>query len=163
MTITTDAADTAVVSLEESAAGRPRASKAKAAPAGIDPALVAQLVTQAREQGVRLSGEGGLLQQLTKVVLESALEGEITGRPRECRPSGQRPEGRFRQVVLRRRHHRSGWAASAGETAWVRDQEGGTGGADGVSRQARGRHVRRAVPADRSGVHRDALAPGSGR
>ncbi len=78
MTITTDAADTAVVSIEEPAAGRPRASKAKATPAGIDPALVAQLVTQAREQGVQLSGEGGLLQQLTKVVLESALEGEIT-------------------------------------------------------------------------------------
>ncbi|MGF7235165.1 MAG: IS256 family transposase [Frankia sp.] len=78
MTITTDAADTAGVSVEEPAAGRPRVSKAKATPAGVDPALVAQLVNQAREQGVRLSGEGGLLQQLTKIVLESALDGELT-------------------------------------------------------------------------------------
>jgi putative transposase len=29
-------------------------------------------------QGLQLSGEGGLLQQLTKIVLESALDGEIT-------------------------------------------------------------------------------------
>lgn len=78
MTITTDASDTAGVSVEEPAAGRARVSKAKATPAGVDPALVAQLVTQAREQGLALSGEGGLLQQLTKVVLEAALDGELT-------------------------------------------------------------------------------------
>ncbi|MCK9879109.1 IS256 family transposase [Frankia sp. Ag45/Mut15] len=47
-------------------------------PAGLDPALVAQLVAQARGQGVQLSGEGGLLAQLTKIVLESALDGELT-------------------------------------------------------------------------------------
>ncbi|SFX90644.1 Transposase, Mutator family [Streptomyces atratus] len=29
-------------------------------------------------QGLQLTGEGGLLQQLTKRLLESALEGEIT-------------------------------------------------------------------------------------
>ena len=40
--------------------------------------LIGQLVAQAREQGLDLVGEGGLLQQLTKRVLESALEGEIT-------------------------------------------------------------------------------------
>jgi transposase-like protein len=40
--------------------------------------LIGQLVAQAREQGLELAGEGGLLQQLTKRVLESALEGEIT-------------------------------------------------------------------------------------
>jgi hypothetical protein len=47
---------------------------------GGDPAedLIGQLVAQAREQGLELAGEGGLLQQLTKRVLESALEGEIT-------------------------------------------------------------------------------------
>ncbi|MFG2020801.1 IS256 family transposase [Actinomadura geliboluensis] len=46
--------------------------------AGIDQELVGRLVAQAREQGLDLTGEGGLLQQLTKRVLESALEGEIT-------------------------------------------------------------------------------------
>jgi putative transposase len=46
---------------------------------GVDADLVAQLVEQARTAGLQLTGEGGLLQQLTKRVLESALEGEITG------------------------------------------------------------------------------------
>ncbi|WP_078917785.1 IS256 family transposase, partial [Streptomyces sp. NRRL S-813] len=36
------------------------------------------LVDRARSDGLQLTGEGGLLQQLTKRVLESALEGEIT-------------------------------------------------------------------------------------
>ncbi|MFF5265457.1 IS256 family transposase, partial [Actinomadura viridis] len=44
----------------------------------VDQDLVGQLVAQAREQGLELTGEGGLLAQLTKQVLESALEGEIT-------------------------------------------------------------------------------------
>ena len=46
--------------------------------AGVDQDLIGKLVEQAREQGLNLAGEGGLLQQLTKRVLESALEGEIT-------------------------------------------------------------------------------------
>jgi putative transposase len=45
---------------------------------GVDAQLVDQLVEQARTAGLQLTGEGGLLQQLTKRVLESALEGEIT-------------------------------------------------------------------------------------
>ncbi|MCZ0996946.1 IS256 family transposase [Streptomyces mirabilis] len=40
--------------------------------------MIDQLVEQARDKGLQLTGEGGLLQQLTKAVLESALEGEIT-------------------------------------------------------------------------------------
>lgn len=43
-----------------------------------DEQLIAMLVDRARGDGLRLTGEGGLLQQLTKRVLESALEGEIT-------------------------------------------------------------------------------------
>jgi putative transposase len=43
-----------------------------------DQDLIGQLVAQARAEGLDLVGEGGLLQQLTKRVLESALEGEIT-------------------------------------------------------------------------------------
>ncbi|PZG24670.1 IS256 family transposase [Spongiactinospora gelatinilytica] len=39
---------------------------------------VARLVGQARAEGVELVGENGLLGRLTKLVLESALEGEIT-------------------------------------------------------------------------------------
>jgi transposase-like protein len=47
-------------------------------PAASDEQLVAMLVERARKEGRQLTGEGGLLQHLTKSVLESALEGEIT-------------------------------------------------------------------------------------
>ncbi len=43
-----------------------------------DEQLVAMLVERSRAEGLQLTGQGGLLQQLTKRVLESALEGEIT-------------------------------------------------------------------------------------
>jgi len=43
----------------------------------VDEQLAAHLVQQARSQGLRLVGEGGLLQKLTKLVLENALEGEM--------------------------------------------------------------------------------------
>jgi transposase-like protein len=75
MTMVTAAADTAAVPADETSK---RSRRSKATPAGVDAALVGQLVAQAREQGLQLSGEGGLLQQLTKIVLESALDGEIT-------------------------------------------------------------------------------------
>jgi transposase-like protein len=75
MTMTTAAADTAAVPADETSK---RARRSTTTPAGVDAELVSQLVAQAREQGLQLSGEGGLLQQLTKIVLESALDGEIT-------------------------------------------------------------------------------------
>lgn len=43
-----------------------------------DEQLIAMLVDRARTDGLQLTGEGGLLQMLTKRVLESPLEGEIT-------------------------------------------------------------------------------------
>src|SRR4051794_31518417 len=43
-----------------------------------DEKLIGELVEQARTAGLQLTGEGGLLQQLTKRVLEAALDGEIT-------------------------------------------------------------------------------------
>src|SRR6266496_6677637 len=45
---------------------------------GVDEQLAARLITQARERGISLVGPDGLLQQLTKLVLEGALEGELT-------------------------------------------------------------------------------------
>jgi putative transposase len=48
-----------------------------AAVGAVDEQLVKELTTRASAAGVGLTGEGGLLQQLTKVVLESALEGEM--------------------------------------------------------------------------------------
>ena len=44
----------------------------------VDEQLAARLVEQARSQGISLVGPDGLLQRMTKLVLESALEGELT-------------------------------------------------------------------------------------
>ncbi|MBQ0826097.1 IS256 family transposase [Streptomyces sp. RG38] len=44
----------------------------------MDDHLIDELVGRAQAEGLQLTGEGGLLQQLTKRLLESALEGEIT-------------------------------------------------------------------------------------
>lgn len=43
----------------------------------LDQQLVGQLVDRARSQGLRLTGEDGLLAQLTKTIIESAAEGEM--------------------------------------------------------------------------------------
>jgi putative transposase len=43
----------------------------------VDEQLAAQLVAQARSQGISLVGPDGLLQRVTKLVLEGALEGEM--------------------------------------------------------------------------------------
>ncbi|HKT00075.1 MAG TPA: IS256 family transposase, partial [Rugosimonospora sp.] len=54
----------------------------------LDDDTVAALAEQARDQGVALLGEGGLLQQLTKRFLEAALNGEMDahlGRGRHAR------------------------------------------------------------------------------
>ncbi|CAM5647271.1 hypothetical protein SGRIM128S_02491 [Streptomyces griseomycini] len=44
----------------------------------VDDQLIDELASRAQAEGLQLTGEGGLLQQLTKRLLESALEGEIT-------------------------------------------------------------------------------------
>jgi transposase-like protein len=44
----------------------------------LDEQLISQLVDRSRARGLQLTGEGGVLQQLTKRFLESALDGEIT-------------------------------------------------------------------------------------
>jgi putative transposase len=43
----------------------------------VDEELVRQLSERARAEGLRLTGEGGLLARLTKIVVDSALEGEM--------------------------------------------------------------------------------------
>ena len=45
---------------------------------GVDEQLARQLVERARAQGLELTGPDGLLRRVTKLVLEGALEGEIT-------------------------------------------------------------------------------------
>ena len=69
MFVTTEAVDTSAVAKKKTPAVTPE---------GVDSELVGQLVEQARVAGLQLTGEGGLLQQLTKRVIEAALDGEIT-------------------------------------------------------------------------------------
>jgi hypothetical protein len=53
------------------------ADASTAASAVVDERLVSELMERASAEGVSLTGEGGLLQQLTKLVLEASLEGEM--------------------------------------------------------------------------------------
>ena len=56
--------------------GKNKTETVSAAPV-VDRQVVAELVAAAQADGMPLSGEGGLLAQLTKIVFESSLEGEM--------------------------------------------------------------------------------------
>jgi putative transposase len=62
------------VDLDEVVGGEPAGDGLDA----VDEQLIARLAGKAREGGLALTGEGGLLAQLTKRPVESALEGELT-------------------------------------------------------------------------------------
>jgi putative transposase len=65
--------------------------------AAIDEQLVRQLAGRAEAAGLSLTGEGGLLQRLTKIVLEGALEGEMDahlGYARHDRAGGENGNSR---------------------------------------------------------------------
>ncbi|SUA40682.1 Transposase and inactivated derivatives [Nocardia africana] len=66
--------DTTMVDVADTAS----VGKRKQAKTDLNTELVGELVAQARASGLQLTGEGGLLAQLTKLVVESALDGEIT-------------------------------------------------------------------------------------
>ncbi|MFE9139452.1 transposase [Streptomyces sp. NPDC007355] len=51
----------------------------EAASAAVDGRFVEEFVSRAQAEGLRLTGGGGLLRQLTERLLGSALEGEMTG------------------------------------------------------------------------------------
>ncbi|SCE92223.1 Transposase, Mutator family [Micromonospora chaiyaphumensis] len=73
---------------------------------GVDAELIAQLVEQARAAGLQLTGDGGLLQQLTKRVLESALEGEITGHLGYDKGDPRDRDGSFGPQIVKERQRR---------------------------------------------------------
>ncbi|ADJ45481.1 transposase [Amycolatopsis mediterranei S699] len=109
---------------------------------GLDEQLVAQLVSRAKAGGLALTGEGGVLAQLTKRLLESALEGEITDHlgydkhdrpvvgpatrvtafgPRPCSPTSARSRSTCPGTGMpasSRRSWPSGGNAWAGWTRW---------------------------------------------
>lgn len=102
MSVEVDPTMEAAVAVEKPGAGTEGRQPAPV----VDRALVAQLVGQAQSQGLSVEGEGGLLAQLTKMVLESALDGEITahlgyekhGRAEE--PDGNSRNGTRSKTVL---------------------------------------------------------------
>jgi hypothetical protein len=57
---------------------------------------VAELLARAAGQGVPIAGELGLLQQLTKLVLEASLEGEMDAHPGYAKHISKTPAGKFR-------------------------------------------------------------------
>lgn len=101
----------------------------------VDEGLVAELLARAQARGVKLTGEGGLLQQLTKRVLEPALEGELTDHLGH--EPGARAEGGRENY---RNGHRSKTVITESgpvEVAVPRDRPGGSnrswsGGVSGV-------------------------------
>ncbi len=58
--------------------GAVKESKVDAASADVDDRFLNELVARAQAEGLQLTGEGGLLQHLTKRLLESALEGGMS-------------------------------------------------------------------------------------
>lgn len=63
--------------MSETITAEERDGQAPAAEEAVDTRFAEQLVAQAREEGLQLTGPGGLLQRVTKTVLEGALEGEM--------------------------------------------------------------------------------------
>jgi transposase-like protein len=63
---------------EESATAATSGDRDSAGLDAVDEQLIDRLASRARAGGLQLAGEGGLLQVLTKRLMESALEGEIT-------------------------------------------------------------------------------------
>jgi len=76
----TDVMPEPVVDLDVLADDEPAATEAARPDVldAVDEQLIDRLVGRAREGGLQLTGEGGLLAQLTKRLVESALEGELT-------------------------------------------------------------------------------------
>ncbi len=76
----TDLMPEPVVDLDARAGNQPATTEAAGPDVldAVDEQLIDRLVGRAREGGLQLTGEGGLLAQLTKRLVESALEGELT-------------------------------------------------------------------------------------
>lgn len=69
----------------------------------VDRSLVEQLVGEARARGIAIDSEGGLLTERTKLVVESALESEMTahaGYENHERTAGSARNGTREKTVL---------------------------------------------------------------
>lgn len=69
-------AEVGVDEVDTGGVGRPRRDRDE--PQMFDPAQIDELIAQAREQGLDVAGQGGLLSQLAKAVMERSLAAELT-------------------------------------------------------------------------------------
>lgn len=129
------------VAVEDAASDTQPLVPTAAGPAGLDVQIAAELLERARTQGVSLVGQGGLLQQVTRAVLQAALEAEMAdhlGYQRGEAPpvgSGKSPQRIVGQdgAYRGRRRAAAGAAGSAGFVrAWDRGQARPPGGFDEV-------------------------------
>jgi transposase-like protein len=101
----TDVMPEQLVDLDEVGGGEP-APPANEGLDAVDEELIARLAGKAREGGLALTGEGGLLAALTKRLVESALEGELTDHlgyvkhDADGRDGGNSRNGRRSKTVL---------------------------------------------------------------
>jgi transposase-like protein len=101
----TDVMPEQLVDLDEVGGGEP-APPANEGLDAVDEQLIARLAGKAREGGLALTGEGGLLAALTKRLVESALEGELTDHlgyvkhDADGRDGGNSRNGRRSKTVL---------------------------------------------------------------
>ena len=98
-----------------------RSTRAGRAGPVVDAALAEELIERAREQGVELLGENGLLRQMTKAVLERALAEELTEHlgyePHERSGTAQRPQRHDPEAAAHRGRHASTWRCRGTGTA----------------------------------------------
>ena len=103
-----------------------------------DEQVLRELTERARTGGLKLTGEGGLLGRLTKMVIEGALEGELDDHLGYAKHDSGRP--RRRQFPQR----------PPGQDGAHRDRAGGDLGAAGPGFQLRAENRRqKAAAADR--------------
>ena len=103
---------------------------------GADEQVLRELTERARAGGLRLTGEGGLLEKLTKMVVEGALEGELDDHLGYCRHDPVRPTPRApsppcpgcRTRPWRRSQPAARLPAPAGTGAWPRPRSRPTAG-----------------------------------
>ena len=125
--------------------GRPRREPQE--PQFLDAEQAEELIEQAREQGVELLGENGLLRQMTKAVLERALAEELTdhlGYEAATRPGGvgEQPQ-RLHPQAAADRGRRGGPGRAAGPQRHLRAADRPQGPAPpGRHRQDRDRPLR---------------------
>ena len=106
--------------------------QAEAELSAADEQVLRELTERARTGGLKLTGEGGLLGRLTKMVIEGALEGELDDHlgygkhEPEGRDGGNSRNGRGpRRCSPIRDRWRFRWADSTGQrnTGWFSDSE----------------------------------------